>query len=249
MTKQPIYEYSTPFIPAIVIRRPSKTNKSPYVADIELQNDSGDTTHVLAHSPSLDANGLVSQGKRVLCQPSNNTTRKTQYTIECAIDENGTIIGLKPLIANRLLICLSNKQTQLDIPKVSPEMQKNSSRFDFASYSQNTYIEIKGVPLADNGVAFFPHGYRKTRNEPISRRAVKHLQELTKLAKEGNKTYLIFITQRPDVHTMIPSNRDSFFKEAFKKAIQAGVIVKCFSFQWYMNGKCFFIGEIPIFKK
>lgn len=230
-----MYAFSNAFIKATVLRRPSTTNKSPYVADIMFLNGE----KALAHTPALDADGLVSQGKTVLCQPCSNTNRKTSYTIECAIDEKGTIIGLKPLMANELFSRITNMQ-------LNKEVKKNNSRFDFVSQSNGIYIEVKGVPLAHDGVAFFPHGYKKSQNEPISERAIKHLQELGKLAKEGNHAYLIFITQRADVHVMMPSHRDPFFREAYFQCLKNGVIVKCYSFKWTLEGKCFYKGEIPI---
>lgn len=92
------------------------------------------------------------------------------------------------------------RETQIKIPGFV------DSRFDFTGvdYEGNHFImEVKNVPLADyedvnmkqrkgrcyddydvnSKIAYFPDGYRKTSNSTISPRALKHIQELTKIKK------------------------------------------------------------------
>ena len=75
-----------------------------------------------------------------------------------------------------------------------------NSRFDFYGISDNKpfILEVKNVPLADyvdcenkekknmnfdnydfkDKISYFPDGYRKKKNQPISERAIKHINEL-----------------------------------------------------------------------
>ena len=130
------------------------------------------------------------------------------------------------------------------------------SRFDFSGIDENGcpfLLEIKNVPLADyediyakdrknkdysnrafdSKVAYFPDGYRKKAKEPISPRALKHIQELEKI-KHMSKTRCLlgFVIQRDDIECFQTSIIDPIYKEAVKKAHISGVeifamVVKC----------------------
>lgn len=52
-----------PLVYGTVVSRPSKTNKSPYLADVEL--DDGKGTIVMAHTPGLGCGGLVAPSVKV----------------------------------------------------------------------------------------------------------------------------------------------------------------------------------------
>jgi len=67
-------------------------------------------------------------------------------------------------------------------------------------------------------IAYFPDGYRKNMNEPVSPRALKHVQELEEIACLGIiTTTLLFIIQRTDISCFQPSNLDLIYKKQFKK--------------------------------
>lgn len=78
-----------------VASRPSKTIKSPYVADLVSCAEPGVTK--LAHSPSLDCAGMIVEGSTVLCSRNDATKgSKTEYAIQLCYDkrdESSAIVG------------------------------------------------------------------------------------------------------------------------------------------------------------
>ena len=141
------------------------------------------------------------------------------------------------------------------------------SRFDFTGIDQNGIpfiMEIKNVPLADyedvtskdrkkmsfddrdinSKVAYFPDGYRKKSTDPISPRALKHINELA-LIKGMSKTRCImcYVIQRTDVDRFQPSVIDPQYREAFKNAVNSGVEIITMVVQWTREGEAYFIKD------
>jgi len=141
------------------------------------------------------------------------------------------------------------------------------SRFDFTGIDQNGIpfiMEIKNVPLADyedvtskdrkkmsfddrdinSKVAYFPDGYRKKSTDPVSPRALKHINELA-LIKGMSKTRCImcYVIQRTDVDRFQPSVIDPQYREAFKNAVNSGVEIITMVVQWTREGEAYFIKD------
>ncbi len=153
---------------------------------------------------------------------------------------------------------------------------KVDSRFDFTGVDQNGIpfiMEIKNVPLADyedvcskdrklldftgrefsSKVAYFPDGYRKKSNDPISPRALKHVQELTWIKKEDPRIrcILCFVIQRHDVNRFAPSVIDPIYREAIRVAMDAGVEIIPLVIKWERSGETsydahFVCDDLPI---
>merc|ERR1711994_667583 len=73
-----------------VLRRPSKHNKSPYVADVKL-DDGGN--EVIAHAPMLDLGGLIRPGTVVRMKESK-PGGKTSHSIQ--------LVGVNEFLQYRL---------------------------------------------------------------------------------------------------------------------------------------------------
>ena len=176
--------------------------------------------------------------------------------------ENLTESALK----NNLITKLQNvkkykKETKIFVPGLV------DSRFDFTGIDENNIpfiMEVKNVPLADyedvtskerkklsfddrdinSKVAYFPDGYRKKTTEPVSPRALKHINELT-LIKSMSKTRCImcYVIQRTDVDRFQPSVIDPEYREAFKKAIKAGVEIITMIVEWTKDGEAYFVKD------
>lgn len=139
---------------------------------------------------------------------------------------------------------------------------KVDSRFDFTGVDQNGIpfiMEIKNVPLADyedvcskdrklldftgrdfsSKVAYFPDGYRKKSTDPISPRALKHVQELTWIKREDPRIrcILCFVIQRNDVNRFSPSVIDPIYREAIRVAMDAGVEIIPLVIKWERSGE------------
>lgn len=154
------------------------------------------------------------------------------------------------------------------------------SRFDFSGMDQTGtpfLMEIKTVPLADyedipskerkqklrenpdvyahipfnEKVAYFPDGYRKHMNDPISPRALKHVRELLKI-KQMSRTrcILCFIIQRDDVVAFSPSVIDPEYRQAVMDAIAGGVEVVAIVVKWEVNvhgyARAMYMKTVPI---
>ena len=146
------------------------------------------------------------------------------------------------------------------------------SRFDFSGIDENGcpfLLEIKNVPLADyediyakdrknkdysqrkfdSKVAYFPDGYRKKAKEPISPRALKHIEELGKI-KQMSKTRCLlgFVIQRTDVEYFQTSIIDPIYKEAVKNSHILGVEIFAMVVKWDNNGCAYFVCDnLPVY--
>jgi sugar fermentation stimulation protein A len=236
-----------------VVKRPSATVKSPYMADILLFNNNENKYYediesednqsnvnknknkILAHTPSLGCSGYVDKEKEVLLLPKYGGKTKSSHSVEFAYEENTNIlVGTNPNIANAIVynLILNNMLSNFsnyENKNVCREKTKGNSRFDVYIKDNNNvehFIEIKTAPVKDfeNNCAIFPKGYRKKKTDTFSPRAIKHLEELSILAKEENtKCYLIFVVPRKDVEYFTPCKEDPLYCKSFINAVQAGV--------------------------
>jgi len=145
------------------------------------------------------------------------------------------------------------------------------SRFDFTGVDQDGIpfiMEVKNVPLADyedvssidrkqmdftgrqfdTKVAYFPDGYRKKSDDPVSPRALKHIRELTLIKKETNiRCIMCYVIQRTDVNRFQPSIIDPEYREAFKQALLVGVEIITMVIRWTKEGEAYFVrDDLPI---
>lgn len=240
--RKPIFELE--LFEGIVINRPSKKIKSPYLADVLINNE-----NILCHTPSLGCCGLIATDKKVLMTKKNSKNAKSKYSIDFVYDKN-TIVGVNPLYANKIVeICLKENYIKelKNLKNVKREYSIDESRLDFYGEKNNKkyYIEVKNVPLADyvdvdkkerkkyndedyeynKKISYFPDGYRKKKSEPVSERALKHINHLKKLKEKNknNECFLIFIIPRNDSLYFQASNIDPIYKKAVKEAYLSGV--------------------------
>mmetsp|Transcript_17659 Transcript_17659/g.21752 ORF Transcript_17659/g.21752 Transcript_17659/m.21752 type:complete len:380 (+) Transcript_17659:169-1308(+) len=134
---------------ATLIRRPSKRNRSPYVADICVDSFGGKKTHeAIAHVPSLELGGKCVEGSRLLVQIARDrkgnavppsatgkygTPKCTYITRLCLVKDdenknrgsqykNGTWVGAHPSIGEKIaeeLFQLGNVYEPLDSSKIT----------------------------------------------------------------------------------------------------------------------------------
>lgn len=103
------------------------------------------------------------------------------------------------------------------------EVTHGDSRFDFCidncdGNGRTAYLEVKGCTLEREGVALFP--------DAPTERGVKHIRELTALAREGSPAYILFVIQMKGTHTFRPNDETHpAFGDALREARAAGVQV------------------------
>lgn len=150
-----------------IVSRPSKVCKTPYVADIELE----DGTIVQAHCASLGCCGLCEKDCYVYASPmkSNCAQSKSKvcsYKIYLAnfyeekvisnqVITNNQLIGIDPKLAETLVenaLTQNYLKTLMHIKTYKREVCLLNSRFDFVGIDEHGkyfVLEVKNVPLAD----------------------------------------------------------------------------------------------------
>lgn len=193
-----------------VLSRPSKKCKTPYVADVLINDQTTEENlEVIAHSPSLGCCGLVEKEKRVYLTKHENPKTCTHVVHLAKIYEKSISynVGIHPKSAERIArLCLEKNciPSLNNIKDLEQEKTFLNSRFDFCGIDENGknfVLEVKSVPCADyediyakerkkrnydswavdSKIAYFPDGYRKKVTDTVSPRALKHIQELEQL--------------------------------------------------------------------
>ena len=159
-------------VEGVVVKRPSKAIKTPYVADVSFVNsdmlDDVPSTEILAHTAALGCCGLADTGAHILMAPmpvpkNKNTKQKCAYRIYLSVlKEKGKemFVGIHPKLAEDLAEsaltknCLSILQNVQSYRRETPMFIEGEvdSRFDFTGVDENGQkfiMEIKNVPLAD----------------------------------------------------------------------------------------------------
>lgn len=257
-TKHNVFSYSAPLVKGVILKRPSKYCKTPYVADVLYDEQRKGT---LAHTPALGCCGLTDNNANVYMIEKEN--KKTcHFSVELSILPNKQLVGCNPKMSENLVeyILKSNLfEPLIHLVEYRREKKILNSRFDFWGIDKDDVefiLEVKTVPLAkyeeDCGslVSYFPDGYRKTKNAVVSPRALKHIQELERLKlekKEEIRCILCFVIQRNDSQYFRPSNDDPIYKEALKQAHDNGVEIIPIAFEWDHEGNCYYVKkDIPI---
>jgi DNA-binding sugar fermentation-stimulating protein len=258
-------------IKGIVINRPSKTNKSPYLADVLINNKI-----YMAHSPSLGLSGLIKPGSIVYLESNPNPNNVSQYRIvtvkikEFETNNKFIYVGANPVLVNQLFLnCLKLKLIKFNnIVKIKQEVNIFGSRIDFEiidKKNQKYLVECKYAPTVDyhpdhkpiknvsvgnktnyKRAAIFPDGWQYKKGAVVSERALKHLNTLITGVKKGYKCYNFYFCLREDVKYFRPNyEKDIIFTQKFKEAIEKGVIIKAFKLK-YTKNNIKFLKEIPI---
>jgi len=235
-----------------VVNRPSKTIKSPYVADILLE----DGTQALCHTPGLGCSGLVATGKYIYVSKAANTNAKTAYTAQVSesADSEGTYyIGIHPMVSQAIASKLLDKISPKAVWKSEVKINDHT-RLDFVGTSDSSkkiYVEVKNAMIANDDPrssrrAVFPEGFRKSLKDTISPRAVKHAETLAELVKlpDTEAAYLLFIVPRSDCFGGLVLNKtDPTYCKAVSDAVESGVNVLVFSLDFQKDGTVNFATE------
>lgn len=241
-------------IKATVVKRPSASIKSPYVADIRLE----DGTVALCHTPGLSCSGLVVPG-RVIYVSKSSPKSKTAYTAQLSesTDSEGIYtVGIHPMVSQQMAAKLLDRISAEAVWKSEVKLSEHT-RLDFVGglpSGKKIYVEVKNAMISYCKTdrltrrAVFPEGYRKTKDDTISPRAVKHAETLAELMMEDDTEacYLVFIVPRDDCQEGLELNEaDPTYCAAVKTAMAVGVQVKVFGLDFHLDGSIHFNKELP----
>jgi DNA-binding sugar fermentation-stimulating protein len=153
-----------------IIKRPSRLIKTPYVADVLIEETKNE---ILGHTAALGCCGLSDTGASVLiCVSSVSKSKaKNKENLKCShtiylsiirdtIHNKSEIVGIHPKLAERLVenaLRMNYLNRLLNIRRYQKERtiyikDKVDSRFDFSGVDADGVpfiMEVKNVPLAD----------------------------------------------------------------------------------------------------
>ncbi len=166
---------------------------------------------------------LLIPGRVIWLSPVDHPSRKTKWTaVFCERPDGVGWVSVNSSLPNQLIgKALANEALEelVGWKLVRPEFALGDSRWDFLleKGGKKLLLEVKGVTLVRDGVAYFP--------DAITARGAKHLRELAQLAREGDwETAVLFLLQRDDVSLIRAAKEiDPKFSAALEEAQAAGV--------------------------
>lgn len=193
-----------------------KSRPNRFVAEIEV-----DGNLEIAHVPNTGrCKELLVDGAVVWLEPSDNPNRKTKYSLHF-VENKGVLVSLYSQQANSIVydaIKDGKINELLNYSVYKREKTIDNSRIDIylANENEECYVEVKGVTLIVDGEARFP--------DAPTERGAKHLKELIKLKKDGNRCVVFFLIQHPIGKFFRPNwDNDPVFSQTLNDAYDAGV--------------------------
>lgn len=204
-------------VPAIFIKRNNR-----FTAGVRLQGG-GLTTAFIPTTGRLTS--ALNPGCQVWLEAAANPNRKTPYSLVLTELPRGGLCSVNAILANKVFkeALQQHELAEFDYEKIESEVPFEKSRLDFrlSSAAQTCWVEVKSVTYAEDGIGKFP--------DAPTQRGRKHLRELVKLAKAGDRVSVVFIAQREDAQHFMPFKEiDPEFAETLCKVHQAGVEVHAY---------------------
>ena len=163
---------------------------------------------------------LLIPNANVYLEIAENPERKTKYDL-ITVEKNNTLVNIDSQAPNKVIEeWLKKGKIFSKKALIKREFTYKKSRFDFfiEDGKRKAFIEVKGVTLERDGIAFFP--------DAPTERGVKHIQELQESLKEGFEAYIIFVIQMKNIKELRPNDEThKAFGDALIKASKSGVKV------------------------
>jgi sugar fermentation stimulation protein A len=205
--------YSAPLVRGELLKRYKR-----FFADVRL----ADGRVVVAHCPNSGTmKTCADPGVEVALTPHDDPARKLQYTWELTKAEGGWIgvNTMRPNVVASEAIAAGVLPTLKGYPSLRREVKYGAnSRIDvlLEGPQGRAWVEVKNVTLKDGRIARFP--------DAVTERGLKHLEELTKMRKAGDRAVMLFFMSRPDCDLVsVARDIDPDYAAGLKKALKAGV--------------------------
>lgn len=200
-------------IPGTLIKRYKR-----FLADVTLEDGSVVTVHC-PNSGSMK--GCATPGSRVFLSRSPNPGRKYPFTWEL-VDADGFWAGINTGLPNRLAREAIEDGTVAALQgyaTIRPEVPYGEhSRIDLLLEGPKgrCFVEVKNVTLVEGGRALFP--------DAVTTRGQKHLNELMRVVREGDRGVIFFTVQRSDGNSVSPADAiDPEYGRLLRLALENGV--------------------------
>ncbi|WP_405281137.1 DNA/RNA nuclease SfsA [Methanobrevibacter sp.] len=194
-----------------------KARPNRFIAEVEV-----DGNLEIAHVPNTGrCKELLVKNAIVWLKPSDNPNRKTKFSLHF-VENNGVLVSLYSQQANSIVydaVVEGKIKELLGYNHHQREKSVDNSRIDIYLENSNgdsCFVEVKGVTLIIDGEARFP--------DAPTERGAKHLRELIKLKKEGNRCCVFFLIQHPAGEFFRPNwENDPIFSQTLNEAYAEGV--------------------------
>ena len=193
-----------------------KNRPNRFIAEVEVEGKLE-----IAHVPNTGrCKELLVDNAVVWLKPSDNPNRKTKFSLHF-VENKGVLVSLYSQQANSIAYeaIINGKIKELSCYDFHQrEKTVDNSRIDIylANENEECYVEVKGVTLIVDGEARFP--------DAPTERGAKHLKELMKLKKQGNRCCVFFLIQHPLGKFFRPNwENDPVFSQTLNEAYEAGV--------------------------
>lgn len=189
-----------------------------FLADVLLE----DGSEVTVHCPNSGSmKGCAVPGSRVFLSRSSNPKRKYPFGWEL-VESDGFWAGINTGLPNRLTHEAIEDGTVTELQgytAIRPEVPYGEhSRIDLLleGPAARCFVEVKNVTLVENGRALFP--------DAVTTRGQKHLQELMRVVREGDRGVIFFTVQRGDGASVSPADLiDPEYGRLLRLAVESGV--------------------------
>ena len=221
--------YIEPLIKARLIKR-YKRFLADVEMDVELDNEidieGKKSKFITIHTANTGSmTGCAIPGSTIWISNSHNLKRKYLYSWELSSSEQGNLIGINTMLANKLVkeAIEKGRISELhDFSKIETEVPygEEKSRIDLLltqNDGQKCYIEVKNVTASfEPGVAAFP--------DAVTARGTKHLRELELMVRQGHRGVILFCVQRDDIQTVRAAEEiDSLYAQTLAEVQKNGV--------------------------
>ena len=194
-----------------------KSRPNRFIAEVEV-----DGKIEIAHVPNTGrCKELLVDDAAVWLKPSDNPNRKTKFSLHF-VENKGVLVSLYSQQANTIVYdaIVDDKIKELSGYCIHQrEKAVDNSRIDIYLENLNgdsCFVEVKGVTLIVDGEARFP--------DAPTERGAKHLRELIKLKKEGNRCCVFFFFFYPAGKFFRPNwKNDPNFSKTLNEAFEEGV--------------------------
>ena len=195
-----------------------------FLADVELE----DGSVITAHCPNTGSLlGCAEPGSRVVLRDSQDPGRKLRYTFQ-SIQVGRSLVNVDTSLPNDVV---REAVEAGRIPELAgyDELRRevpygDASRIDLllTRGGEKCFVEVKSTTLVRGRTALFP--------DAVTERGLKHLGELERVVRGGQRAVQFFLVSRSGVSRFAPADDiDPAYGEALRRAEGAGVEVLAYT--------------------